>query len=107
MNQEFKKKWVEGLRGGKYTQIAGVLINHEGCCCALGVLVRECFPEEVKGHTHHIRLNHRVKRLSQITSLEVIYVTKLNEKYIGPTDEQVLVLNKPFSQIADWVEENL
>ena len=37
MKKEYKDRWVEALRSGKYKQAKGTLRNKEGFCC-LGVL---------------------------------------------------------------------
>lgn len=38
MNKEFKQKWIDALRTGKYQQGRGVLRTDNNCFCCLGVL---------------------------------------------------------------------
>lgn len=37
MTPEFKAKWVDALRSGKYTQARHVMKDENGCMCCLGV----------------------------------------------------------------------
>lgn len=46
LKEEWKKKWLEALRSGKYKQGKGVLQNDKGEFCCLGVLC-DLMPEEV------------------------------------------------------------
>src|SRR6185503_10300407 len=38
MNPEFKAKWLEALRSGRYQQATDVLRDESNCFCCLGVL---------------------------------------------------------------------
>ena len=108
---ELKRKWVKALRSGKYTQGFGYLkakasdpINKDTHCC-LGVL-GEILPKEkyfyMKG-----------KRVLNFTDGEILSVCRispfvaLNEK----TEIKLMEMNDKksmsFSEIADWIEENL
>lgn len=37
MDKEWKEKWIEALRSGKYNQTTGALSDDDGYCC-LGIL---------------------------------------------------------------------
>jgi hypothetical protein len=87
MNEELKRKWIEALRAGEYRQYRGALHDgrHKQFCC-LGVLWD---------------LNGRPD--------DIDYFWKIN---LDPEKKETCIhLNddehKSFSEIADYIEQNL
>jgi hypothetical protein len=107
ISPEIKSKWTTALRSGNYKQAFGVLkdtmygiYDTDGqfveydCHCALGVLGEVC----------------GVKNLTS----EAVYsdIEKLlNTQPFGTTMSKIFQLNdaqrKSFSEIADWIDQNL
>jgi hypothetical protein len=89
MNKKLKRKWVNGLRGGNYTQTAGVFRCGDRFC-ALGVL------QDIAG----------------IASEEDCDTHDLMNQILGDgITSDIIIMNddehKTFSEIADWIEEYL
>lgn len=87
MDAELKRKWVEALRSGAYTQLQNGF-HHSNKHCCLGVLGsiltedrdRPAYPDE---------------ELSGTTTKERIVLINMNDG------------GKSFAQIADYIEQNL
>jgi hypothetical protein len=104
--ENIKKRWVEALRSGNYKQTTGCLRNGDGFCC-LGVLCDIVDPEGWgNGSSLGIPYRHGnfipdAKTLQLVgiesgASTEIRHLTEMNDNS-GNT----------FSDIADWIEENL
>ncbi len=102
MNPEYKQKWIEALRSGKYKQCKETLFDGVGYCC-LGVLC------EIGGLT----------RNESIYSDEIGYksegelsISHLNRFGLHGSEQSHLIdmnddCNKNFLEIADYIEANL
>jgi hypothetical protein len=108
MNKNWKKKWVEALRSGKYKKGRGALKNRGRYCC-LGVL---CDIGPTKWHYGTAILG---KCRSDLT-LPTNFRARLK---ISDSDENTLMAmndgigrighgqRTTFKKIADWIERNL
>ena len=113
MNKAIKRKWLQELRSGSYKQGKSYLRRlhpkeldpsklEERWCC-LGILCDVTQPnhwEKSKGSYYYHRGMGRFPRSdvgtrSGVTLEACRYVARMNDS------------EKPFSEIADWIEENL
>lgn len=78
MNQKIKKKWIEALRSGKYKQGKTLLRSANKFCC-LGVLC-DIIKNEIG--------------INWFMNIDGVYSINDNR-------------NKTFSEIVDYIEENL
>jgi len=108
MNKEIKDKWVKALRSGEYKQ-GRVYLQRDNRFCCLGVLCKVLdVPNIVSDYGNNTMTFDFGKEYSSI-SLPFEF-----SKYIGLStiEESNLIhmndrLRKDFSQIADYIEENL
>jgi len=102
LSLDIKQKWVEALRSGKYNQTIGVLYNgnnKNGFCC-LGVLGHVCGVSlEVLLGLGVLHSSMNVPKLLMGDCGSNIIVEKLTRM----NDIQ----GKSFTEIADWIEQNL
>lgn len=101
--KEFKTKWTSALRSGEYIQETGCLSRDGGYCC-LGVAavvaghqktIDKCDPMTMsKEQFRNVPL--AIKCDVNVTNDLVAHLTNMNDAQ-----------HKTFSQIADWIEENL
>ena len=104
MKPEIKRELVKALRSGKYQQGRGVLCDHTGAMCCLGVLM------DVAIDTYWEHLD-----IFTCWSIEgaVVMPTRKQLEAVGlsPIDANTLSeMNdegKTFAEIADWIEVNL
>jgi len=111
--EQFKKDWVEALRSGKYVQVkehlADVLYDDVSgeqtetigyCCLGVAACVLGQYPD--------------VYDKTALTAMDI--PADINAVMIQPfadshVENELIKLNdnlgKPFSEIADWIEENL
>jgi len=108
MNQEIKKKWVAALRSGDYTQGDGALcrLTPDGAkYCCLGVLV-----EEVEGEDAW-DFRATSQRCTFQENSAVLAGGYLAKTGVGSGYASDLMrmndLGTSFSEIADYIEENL
>ena len=110
---EFKAKWVEALRSGKYKQchsyLTDYLVDDEGHdtdevgFCCLGVAAVSLGIEELGSATE----------LTSLQEVDEDIKDVLSQLFVGPTDVegQLIKMNDnlgvSFTGIADWIEENL
>jgi hypothetical protein len=109
---EFKEKWVEALRSGKYTQGRNKMLgpNGEMCCLTVACIVAGHTVEEIKEnkdysypgteHENHFTVND---------SFPPMLLVKGNHN-IDSLGFKLAVMNdtgKTFKEIADYIEENL
>lgn len=103
-NSDIKKKWLVALRSGKYSQCRGAFRKEDGFCC-LGVLADVMQPDGWETNwlkrTEQGRIQH--------SSESFIYSGYFFED--KQTCWHLAALNdsakKSFTEIADWVEENI
>lgn len=111
MDQDFKKRWVEALRSGKYKQGEGRLRTEEDCYCCLGV---GC---DVLGKGEWVR--HKYAEKDELWA----YKSDILETAVMPSDlkdavgltaadsASLIRLNdfekRTFAEIADYIEDNL
>lgn len=106
MNEEIKVKWVEKLRSGEYVQGHGVLrFNDEYCC--LGVLCDIVDPDGWDGRYYVFSDQSGFAApppplMDEINLDNVAAIT-----LIGMNDGMYPDRKHSFSEIADWIEENL
>lgn len=98
---EFKKKWLEALRSGKYEQGKGELF-YEGKYCCLGVAAAECgVPlKYIKGKGFLFLGETHFDSVPNI----------LRGSFTKPIPNSLSAMNdngKTFTEIANWIEENL
>jgi hypothetical protein len=93
--EDFKRKWLEALRSGKYKQGQTFLLRH-GCRCVMGVagavlgipdeiLDGRCCPYTHLGFPAHLSFSSDIPT----------HPVTMNDD------------GKSFAEIADWIEENL
>lgn len=107
MLAEWKKKWVDALRSGKYQQAEGVLLNEKtGAMCCLGVLREIVQPgnRESEGNTGGM-ITEALAALVGLGSVrDWVEETTINHPcyYSEMNDAGVT-----FPNIADEIEKNL
>ncbi len=108
MDQELKSKWIEGLRSGKYTQGSVYLKNDKKKThCCLGVLCEiAALPQEDDGYG---RVGFFEGGNFWYSGLPYNFREKI---HISENAQNMLIdMNDTncysFSEIADWIEENL
>lgn len=120
MNKELKQEWVNALRSGKYEQCRDTL-KCNGKFCAIGVL-----GDILERHEEEFTLFDEVDGEGEFWgwngtfgNFEARLPTKLINKYDMTYDDQYFVSNmndgcgefrgipRSFTEIADWIEENL
>lgn len=116
LDPEFKAKWIEALRSGKYKQGKGRLYtfnnnNNESTYCCLGVagLVCGLSNETLDGYYSYGERcsNNRYESFEPI-EIPVQLIYRHNKTSIA---RELWTMNdideRTFEQIADWIEENL
>jgi hypothetical protein len=96
MDAELKKKWVEALRSGEYTQTQGHLKSSEGFCC-LGVLCEVNSIKYIETDVFGDGPN----------SGAYIYIRDIVGSDASDTCINLNDDGKSFEEIADWIEANL
>jgi hypothetical protein len=102
LDPEFKAKWAEALRSGKYKQGQGELLTelNEYCCLGVAAMVLGVDKGLLRnlGTLYDRILKTEVPRPIHGSCNDNIVVSKLTS--MNDT-------GKSFSEIADWIEENL
>jgi hypothetical protein len=104
--KEFAENWVKALRSGEYTQGSNFMFNNfTNTYCCLGVAC------EVAGHDLKLKTRDELK-VSYISSLHYDDSSVPTELSFDPEFQGELVnMNDSgdysFSDIADWIEENV
>lgn len=123
LDPDFKRKWVEALRSGKYLQGKSLLASQSKedadavnyCClgvagCTVGIPVNQMREEsefsdiidyEVGSGNPNLE-NKETSFIMSVLPRELIF-GNLVDKLVSLNDEQ----GKTFLEIADWIEENL
>lgn len=95
-DQELKAKWLGALRSGEYEQCVGMLKNETGYCC-LGVL-------------HKVKFAEEPPVMYQLPSSGILPDVDVDDYPLQNPSQLLADMNdsgKTFSEIADWIEENL
>lgn len=100
MNADLKKRWIEALRSGKYTQ-GTTYLNYQGKQCCLGVL---CLIENEK--TSYSPGNP-MTLLSSEQRAKFGLSDHMVNKCIAMNDGMLEGRIHSFSEIADWLKANL
>lgn len=99
MDAEWKRKWVEVLRSGKYKQGLGRLRTVDNCYCCLGVLCDLIDPTGWEGYGDY-KWRESKDDVPEKTADEI----SLGSQHC------LIEMNDgglPFAAIADWIEEKL
>lgn len=103
MKTEIKTKWVEALRSGDYTQGKHVLRTKDNNFCCLGVLCDIVDPSgwemSVLNDSYHY-----------IGTLPMAFAQDIDFPLVPNVEGILQNMNDsgvPFSEIADWIEENI
>lgn len=103
MNPEWKAKWIEALRSGKFRQGRGDLCSDDGAMCCLGVLRHIHDPKDTGSDCGWGEfLNTDQMGLFELSWREANLLTAMNDGS-GPWAGR----RQTFDQIADYIEENL
>ena len=101
MDSKLKTRWVEALRSGKYVQGRKMLRGEDGKMCCLGVLC-------------HISNSERFARMGCYdevnTSLDFQVFVPGRGGMLKETCRELATWNDTgwtFSEIADWIEDNI
>jgi len=107
-----KGPWLAALRSGDYQQGSGALLDDSGCYCCLGVLacaVLNFDRDDVFGKEHLTDLA-KDDVMGKWSPDYTLPYSKNNPDTWVTTQRRLAGLNdsgKTFSEIADWIEENL
>jgi hypothetical protein len=101
--ENIKKRWVEALRSGNYKQTTGALRKDDGFCC-LGVL---CDIVDPKGWSFDFRAHRGLNFIPDITVLKLVGIEAREADEIRILTNMNDTGGNTFSDIADWIEENL
>jgi len=108
MNPEVKQKWVNALRSGKYKQAQYNLKSGYGYCC-LGVLTDLYIKENDLKWTYDDAYD--TYDFNEFEGSLCNTVIKWSDFPDGATEDDLIAMNdskqKTFSEIADYIEENL
>ena len=100
--QEFKEKWLKGLRSGEYKQGKGQLRTKDGKYCCLGVaavvngMQMDRCGEGLLDEKGHFRGYNPIAKIIGDDNVGTLY--QMNDSM---TD------GKTFEEIADWIEKNI
>lgn len=104
MNPDVKKRWIEALRSGDYKQGRGWLRNIDDEYCCLGVLENLIQPEGWSAQAGGWSAsNNSVMFISDATRHQASISHEATNCLMNMNDME----GKTFSQIADYIEENL
>jgi hypothetical protein len=112
LNPEFKAKWLEALRSGKYKQTTGVLRSAEGFCC-LGVACDLVDPDSWST-PNDFGYTHGAARTTAIPGNDV-QKAMFGDWFIGETFDPLTSRNdggegrkrQSFKQLANLIERHL
>lgn len=102
----FKKKWLEALRSGKYTQVKGSLAKMNGKkwqYCVLGVAAKVAGYKSSAFESNGTLRSDLEKIPEIIRNNSVGQTPKIASDLIGMNDGQ----SKSFKEIADYIEKEL
>ena len=109
---ELKRKWVKALRSGKYTKTEGCLKRFDGTYCALGILcdisgLGYWDNTEPLEHSEEEFLTYKIKGSKEKANQAISHLFKIGLDLEGTIIDLNDSLNWTFSEMADWIEENL
>jgi len=108
MNPQVKQKWIDALRSGEYEQAKFTLKCEYGYCC-LGVLTDLYIQENDLEWVYDNKSNNYEFDGNEGSLCN--YVIKWSDFPDGKVEEELIKMNdttlKTFSEIADYIEENL
>ena len=120
MNKVIKKKWVDALRSGEYTQGYDILKSGEGEYCCLGVLCDLAVKENIAKEDHALNTfitqtdyyfdgERGVLPISVVSwaGLDSYYVQVEYKNFPVALDELNDAKGLTFNEIADLIEEQL
>lgn len=105
LDPEFKKKWLEALRSGEFKQGTSRLFNPEEksyCCLGLAGKLAE-IPEETLVNNNLVLLSHKGFSKCNLPSFFEKYDNEDIQRKLASMNDGGFT----FSEIADWIEENL
>ncbi len=109
---EFKTKWLDALRSGKFKQGQGLLYDNktdEYCC--LGVACKIALPDNDPPENEFIDAEKydvgEVPKIIIGNSGIPIVLSEMNDGVCGNGITQSTIAGKNFIEIADWIEKNL
>jgi hypothetical protein len=110
LKPEFKAKWLEALRSGKYAQTYGALQDSAGFCC-LGVACDMVAPDkwidvdnaDLKRHGESGFMPDPAICEAMFIDDAGVVVTNTKHRLVCMNDDEC----KSFAEVADWIEENL
>ncbi len=109
MNKEWKKKWIEALESGEFTQYSGRLrANHGDAYCCLGVLATVADPEgweiwEDPSHDIHPYSHRGTCSILSTKFRKDMHITKEEQRKMSDMNDE----GASFKDIAEWIRENL
>lgn len=119
MDPELKRKWVEALRSGRYQQAHGELRSEEGGYCCLAVLHETAGGHWVLG-TDGVWMPAETKVRHEDLTYVGVHLSTAFYDAIGLGERAALLAEMndgtsgffkngpaPFSQIADYIEQEL
>ena len=112
---EFKKGWIDALKSGEYNQIDGAFYE-EGCgYCVIGVAMVECLNVD-KSILEGMRTLDNICEEHEIpyAKIKLPWTYGSSSKPQAHTidlEDMMMEMNDgdrlPFSEIAEWIEENI
>lgn len=107
IDPEFKIKWLEALRSGKYSQAIGWLKGLDGGFCCLGVAC-DISGEGAWNSDRGYKIKNNLNDNADYKILPVELTTKY-KIYFGVSGilSRMNDRGESFEDIANWIEENL
>lgn len=111
MNSEFKQRWIDALRSGKYEQCREQLRSKGNRYCCLGVIC-DIYDKSNWEKSEDITLpgyRYTIDNIYSSVELpeELMYIIGLTHDDMAELIELNDHEGYDFDQIADWIEENL
>lgn len=107
--KEFANIWLEALRSGKYLQTGGALrklILEGWAYCCIGLACYIAYPKGRKWKSEDIP-RHDIP----VPGLPMELIQEKDQDNLKPLLQMLVDMNdiqkKPFTEIADWIEENV
>ena len=117
MNKEIKAKWIKALRSGKYRQTRGKLKSRNGAFCCLGVLcdiqgAKAVWQNDLDGGNYVFggdKISMPPKPYwAEVPRDQLDNLARRNDGYSWAGNPPSENFHKhSFSEIADYIEENL
>lgn len=101
--KEFKEKWIAALRSGEYKQGKGCLDDSDGRYCCLGVACKIAYAKTLDMHED----GYSVPMEWIPEDEENVPMILRGHRDLPSTLADLNDSRRPFSEIADWIEQNL